>query len=222
MIKNKTHLPTKRLFNFFERTGVFGYYSHIKHIRSGNKLSRVLRHIFEAKKIKSLIGIPFAGLILTASFFPTYQNIPEDTNEARIISIKETILNTDRVLRLPVDNLSITQYFSVLHPGIDFDGVTGDNIYSIMKGVVKDVSYSRFAYGNAVLIEHENNIESLYAHLSKIFVVKGQTIDTFTILGEMGATGRATGDHLHFELRQNGFPVNPASIFNFQELANLQ
>lgn len=222
MIKTKTQLPFKRLFNLFESTGVASYYSYITHIRSGNKVSRVLRHIFEAKKIKNLIGVPFAGLIFAASFFPSYSNINSEVEEARVITIKETLLNTNRVLRLPVDELHITQYFSVLHPGIDFDGVTGDNIYSIMKGIVKDVSYSRFAYGNAILIEHDNNIETLYAHLSKIFVVKGQEVDTFTILGEMGATGRATGDHLHFEIRQNGYPVNPSSIFNFQELASLQ
>lgn len=196
--------------------------SYIKHIRSGNKFSRVIRHIFEHKKIKSLTGFPFAALILAASFFPSYSNINADIDEARIISIKETIFKTDRILRSPVEKISITQYFSVLHPGIDFDGITGDNIYAIMKGVVKDVSYSRFAYGNAILIEHDNNIESLYAHLSKIFVVKGQEIDTFTIIGEMGATGRATGDHLHFELRQNGYAVNPSVIFNFQELMTLQ
>jgi murein DD-endopeptidase MepM/ murein hydrolase activator NlpD len=81
-----------------------------------------------------------------------------------------------------------------------------------MDGVVAEIQHSRFAYGNAVIINHDGNLTSLYAHLSKIDVKEGQSITTLTKIGEMGATGHAFGDHLHLEIRKNGLPINPFSI----------
>jgi murein DD-endopeptidase MepM/ murein hydrolase activator NlpD len=81
-----------------------------------------------------------------------------------------------------------------------------------MAGFVEEISYSRLAYGNAVIVNHGNKITSLYAHLSKIEVEKGQEVNIETKLGEMGATGRAWGDHLHLEIRDHGYPINPFSV----------
>ena len=78
--------------------------------------------------------------------------------------------------------------------------------------MIELISTSKYAYGKAILISHGEGISSLYAHLSKINVSKGQKVDTNTIIGEMGSSGRSSGDHLHLEVRKNGIPVNPYTI----------
>lgn len=60
--------------------------------------------------------------------------------------------------------------------------------------------------------EHADGLASLYAHLSEINVKEGDRVDTRTVIGKMGRTGNATGDHLHLEVYKNGRPVNPISI----------
>jgi murein DD-endopeptidase MepM/ murein hydrolase activator NlpD len=62
------------------------------------------------------------------------------------------------------------------------------------------------------LINHGSDITTLYAHLSKIFVEPNQEVTTDTVIGEMGATGHALGDHLHLEIRDTGKPINPLTV----------
>lgn len=134
------------------------------------------------------------------------------TNE--VVSIDSTYnpIKTEIGTRFPVEKISITQTYSFIHPGLDLDGVTGDPIISIKKGTVVHVSREKFSYGNSVIIDHGNGLTSLYAHLSKIYVKEGQMVTTDTQIGEMGATGHAFGDHLHFEVRENGIRINPLSV----------
>jgi murein DD-endopeptidase MepM/ murein hydrolase activator NlpD len=68
-------------------------------------------------------------------------------------------------------------------------------------------------YGNVVTIDVGGGWSTLYAHLSRSFVVPGQWLDTGDLVGEAGCTGSCTGTHLHFELRENGVPVDPAPYF---------
>jgi len=132
--------------------------------------------------------------------------------EQNIVTTEVINTVTEIGTRFPVEGVKVTQGYKYFHPGIDFDGLTGDPIYPIMNGRVKAISRSRFAYGNAILVEHGSALESLYAHLSKIYVKEGDRVDIKTPIGEMGATGRATGDHLHLEVRDNGRPISPYSV----------
>jgi murein DD-endopeptidase MepM/ murein hydrolase activator NlpD len=179
--------------------------------RKGNKVSRYFRHIFEHKNIKKILGTNLAIMILASSFMPVTANFDSEP-DLSIITQETTPLTTERGIRYPVEEVLITQTYKLYHPGIDLDGVTGDAIYPIMTGIVEDVSYSRFAYGNAAIINHGNGIISLYAHLSKIEVKEGQEVTMDTKLGEMGATGRSFGDHLHLEVRDHGRAINPLSV----------
>lgn len=148
---------------------------------------------------------------MASSFLPvnTVQTIEPEIN---IISQSESPLTTERKVRLPVDQIVISQGYSLFHPGIDFDGTTGEAIYSIMNGEVEAISRSLFAYGKAVFIKHEEGLSSLYAHLSKIEVSENEEVTTNTKIGEMGATGHTFGDHLHLEVRKNGYPINPLTV----------
>ena len=64
-------------------------------------------------------------------------------------------------------------------------------------------------YGNLVIIDHGNGIETYYGHCSKIYVKAGQSVTAGTKIAAVGSTGRSTGNHLHFEIRQNGTQINP-------------
>jgi len=179
--------------------------------KKGSKISRYFRYIFENKRVKKILGANIAIMILASSFVPARANFNIDPDQT-IVAQETTPLNTEHGVQYPVKEVIISQTYKFYHPGIDLDGLTGDPIYPIMAGTVKEVAYSRFAYGNAVLIDHGNSTTSLYAHLSEINVEKGQKVTLDTEIGEMGATGHASGDHLHLEVRDHGIPINPFSV----------
>jgi len=182
-------------------------------VRAGSKISRFFRHIFEHKRIKKILGTHIALIIALSSFVPAKATLniePEQT----VIAEEITPLVTQSGSQYPVKNIRISQGYKFYHPGIDLDGITGEPVYPVMAGVVEEVSYSRFAYGNAVIVNHGNKITSLYAHLSKIEVREGQAVTINTKLGEIGATGRAWGDHLHLEIRDHNYPIDPQSVLS--------
>ncbi len=180
--------------------------------KKGNKISRYFRLLFENNKIKKIIGTNLTVLIIASSFVPVSASNLESTEVNSISS--QTVLNTETGTQHPVNNVKITQGYRFYHPGIDLDGITGDPIYPIMAGKVERVEYSLFGYGKVVIIAHSSTTKSLYAHLSKIDVSEGQEVTKETKIGEMGATGRAFGDHLHLEIYENGHTINPLSILN--------
>jgi murein DD-endopeptidase MepM/ murein hydrolase activator NlpD len=95
-----------------------------------------------------------------------------------------------------------------MHTGIDIDGYTGQPIVASKSGrVLLAASYS--GYGNAVIIDHGGGIATLYGHLSAFDVSSGQSVSQGQVVGKVGCTGSCTGDHLHFEVRVNGSPVDP-------------
>ena len=97
------------------------------------------------------------------------------------------------------------------HPGIDIDGVTGDPIQAAGAGtvVLAGIAPGYEGYGNLVMIDHGAGISTLYAHLSRVDVTLGQVVDQGQLVGAIGATGLAFGDHLHFEVRLANHPVDP-------------
>ena len=97
------------------------------------------------------------------------------------------------------------------HEGIDVMAETGTTIRAAAGGVV---IYSDFhpQYGNMIEIDHGNDLVSRYAHASKRWVKAGDVVLRGARIAEVGSTGRATGTHLHFEVRQRGAPVNPAQF----------
>ncbi|MCR6516187.1 peptidoglycan DD-metalloendopeptidase family protein [Clostridium sp. LY3-2] len=96
-----------------------------------------------------------------------------------------------------------------MHNGIDIGNELGKPVYSAFDGKVKKVFYEQYGYGNAVIIEHSDGLETRYAHLNNYNVKEGDTVKKGEKIGEVGNTGRSTGPHLHFELRKNDNPVNP-------------
>jgi len=95
-----------------------------------------------------------------------------------------------------------------MHTGIDIAASYGAPIIASADGVVLFTGWYG-GYGNTVIVDHGNSITTLYAHCSAILVSQGQNVARGQAIARVGATGYATGPHLHFEIRVNGVPVNP-------------
>jgi murein DD-endopeptidase MepM/ murein hydrolase activator NlpD len=99
------------------------------------------------------------------------------------------------------------------HTGVDVRAAAGTPILAAAGGVVKRAG-ERGGYGNAVEIDHGNGVSTLYAHARELSVQPGDTIEEGQALGFVGQTGKATGPHLHFEVRVEGKPVDPRRALN--------
>lgn len=97
------------------------------------------------------------------------------------------------------------------HRGIDFPSPQGTPVMAAEAGTVTTVLYSNKSYGNRVIIDHGNGISTLYGHNSTISVSLGQRVSKGQTIAGVGSTGRSTGNHVHFEIRINGKPINPTS-----------
>ncbi|MBN1822569.1 MAG: peptidoglycan DD-metalloendopeptidase family protein [Prolixibacteraceae bacterium] len=105
---------------------------------------------------------------------------------------------------------------SRMHTGTDIKLHAGDSVFASGEGVVSRARYY-YGYGQLAVLEHPNGLQTYYAHLSKIEVAVGDTVLRGQLVGLGGRTGRATTDHLHFEIRENNKPYNPELVFNFSE-----
>ncbi|MEH6752040.1 MAG: DUF5930 domain-containing protein, partial [Paracoccaceae bacterium] len=95
-----------------------------------------------------------------------------------------------------------------MHEGVDFAGPVGTPLFATADGTVIHAGWQS-GYGRLVKIQHEFGIETRFAHLSKINVNVGQRVSRGDRIGDMGASGRVTGPHLHYEVRVGGQAVNP-------------
>jgi hypothetical protein len=101
-----------------------------------------------------------------------------------------------------------------MHTGIDLKMDRGDTIFASYYGVVTRAKYY-YGYGNMVVIDHGSNIETSYAHLSAYLVKPGDQVRRGQPVGLAGSTGRATTNHLHFEIREKDRHFNPELVFDF-------
>jgi murein DD-endopeptidase MepM/ murein hydrolase activator NlpD len=97
------------------------------------------------------------------------------------------------------------------HSGLDIAGERGQPVYATASGLVKQLGYQG-AYGNLVTIDHGFGLESRYGHLLNYAVKKGAKVKRGDVIGHVGATGRATGYHLHYEVLANGRLLNPLQL----------
>ena len=94
------------------------------------------------------------------------------------------------------------------HSGIDICAPCGTDIVAAAKGTISFAGYYG-GYGNLIIIDHENGVQSYYGHCSKLYSKVGDEVEAGDLIAAVGATGFATGYHLHFEIRKNGSTINP-------------
>jgi len=213
-LKRAAGRPKKTIFSQLRE-----YFSYLRKIAkdrrfSGNSLSKVFRRIFETKKIRRLFGVNLLTVALVSGVVsPSISAIsPSETAEITSISPQIVQLTTQNSVRWPVEEVRITQGYHRYHKAIDLAEPVGSPVYPIMDGVVESVFYQRLGYGNHIIVNHGSGFKSLYAHLSKIVIKKGQEIDKNTVIGLVGSTGRSTGPHLHLEVYDNNQPFNPLTV----------
>lgn len=113
---------------------------------------------------------------------------------------------------LPLEEYQFTSPYGVhlgkLHGGIDLTAPEGTAYKAVHGGTVKVASWWG-GFGNTVVIDHGNGIETIYAHSSRVLVKVGQTVNAGDVIGEIGNTGHSYGAHLHLEMHVNGTSVDP-------------
>lgn len=100
-----------------------------------------------------------------------------------------------------------------MHWGMDFSAPTGTEIFATGDGTVAQVILSRGGYGKHVVIDHGFGYETLYAHMTKINVKRGQKVKRGDVIGLVGNTGTSSAPHLHYEVIKDGKKINPAHFY---------
>jgi murein DD-endopeptidase MepM/ murein hydrolase activator NlpD len=104
------------------------------------------------------------------------------------------------------------------HSGLDITAAMGTPVHAAADGIVNLAQFSG-KYGRLISLDHGAGTSTMYAHLSKFEVVPGQEVRRGQLIGYSGASGRVSGPHLHFEVRQGGTPVNPARFLSRSPIA---
>lgn len=179
-----------------------------------NNVSYILRKKLEHISIREVIGVNLAGVaFFGAVILPQAQEVFASTEV--FFDTQKTIVNmvvSEAKFRWPLAEFGISQYFSGIHSGIDLTDPQGTPVYPISEGTVTTIESLPWGYGKHVIVKNGDTMQSVYAHLSKVDVTVGQKVTKETELGEVGATGWATGNHLHLEIHINGASVNPLEI----------
>lgn len=163
------------------------------------------------------IGGRFISINLNKNADAKYKKIATDIEQWHGLARLTKILP----LGAPVAEKTITSPYGVRqdpftkknkqHKGIDFAGKIGTELYAVAPGRVVSAG-ERSGYGTTVEIDHGLGFTTLYAHLSKIMVSRGDWVRPGTVIGLGGSSGRSTGPHLHYEIRYKGNPFNPSNF----------
>ena len=189
-------------------------WAKLTHNMSFKSIKKSLRKFFEKRNIRKIFGFNLAAVVLFTGVASVPLSAFSQNSNQETIALTANVVNltTEHGVRIPLDNFIVSQGYSSFHHGVDLDGELGDPIYPIMDGVIEGVFYSRFSYGNHVIVNHGSGFKSLYAHLSKVVVKEGEAVDKNTVLGLVGSTGWSTGSHLHFEVYDSDRTFNPLTI----------
>lgn len=161
------------------------------------------------------LGIIFLVFFSLLGYYPTLAIPP--VKQAKILAapqeVKGEILaqSFSKPLILPHPGYLSTK-FSSWHPGLDIATGLGMPIHPIIDGEVIDVGRDFFGLGNFVTVAHQNNFQSKYSHMGKIYVKAGQKVTSENILGEVGLTGNTSGPHTHLIVTHEGKYIDPQTI----------
>jgi len=172
----------------------------------------------------SVITLFFIGIMLNYKNKKEYRVL---YSEDYVDSLRGVINVRDSTIRQfnnyipfgpPLDSIVISSDFGIrvhpiskrrkFHEGLDLKGYYRDTVYSTAAGIIMEAR-RKGGYGKCVVINHNNGYQTVYAHLSKILVKKGQYVTDVAPIGKVGSTGYSTGCHLHYEIIKEGEKLNP-------------
>lgn len=183
--------------------------------RKSNPLSKLLRPIFEAKKIKAYLGLQIAGAAIFAGVvtYPTQEFDYGTTEVAYIDAGVEQVVETEETFQFPLtDYYGVSQWYSYYHPAYDIRAPKGASVQPVADGVIVEKEMGVYGYGHQVVVDHKYGYRTRYAHLGNVYAEVGQEVQKETVIGEIGLTGWTTGYHLHFEVMREGKNINPSEI----------
>lgn len=165
---------------------------------------------------KLLLRISMGGVLfgLLAGYSPSTSNFPPIKQSIVKASPQEARINADLTpIEFKMPHLGyVSTYFSNYHPGIDIATGYGMPVKAAAAGKITNQGYNFFGLGLTVEITHPYGYKTLYAHLGKTYVKKGQTVDSESLIGEVGLTGHTTGPHTHFEMTKDGKTIDPLTL----------
>lgn len=209
--------------------------------------NRIYRMIYEAEPLKpdeekinayaELLKMPEGELLASLrSKLDNLSNLANRQNRSyeqleKMVKAKNTMLNSVPAIQ-PVANRDLERMASgygyridpfyhttKFHAGMDFTSPPGTHVVATGDGIVQQVRQDEWGYGNHIIISHGYGYTTLYAHLSGFKVRSGQRVVRGQLIGFVGNTGKSTGPHLHYEVRKNNNPLNPA-FFYFNDLSD--
>ena len=194
----------------------------IEQIQDKNKYQGYVQITQRGKKGKSLVTseVTYVDGIETERTVLDTRVIEEPRNEKVVVGGKMPLkqmpasaMNTSSNFIWPVAggyvSCGINGYWG--HTGMDIAAGTGTAVYASASGIVTKAAYNTTGYGYHIIISHGGGVETLYGHNSKLYVKVGDWVNQGQLIAAVGRTGRATGPHVHFEVRINGRYMNPAN-----------
>jgi len=175
-----------------------------------------------------ITGVKYADSLLVKTpayyIYKTWDTVNIHTYKNDLTKMKDTIMlpltyEKGCDFNMPIIGLTTSNFGyrrGRPHLGMDIDLETGDTVRCVFDGRVRIAKMSK-GYGNVVVVRHNNGLETIYAHLSKLIVKTDDIVSAGTVLGLGGSTGKSTGSHLHFETRYLGNAINPATIVDFKK-----
>ena len=198
-----------------------------------NETKTCVKSLEDAQEVVSEIKEEFSGEDLDLQINEKYTESIDtiDTNSIEVATsnvesaakeIKEeqeensslAVINNIKLSVLPVSGRITSRYGErsslrrSTHTGLDIACVTGTDIKVVSNGTVT-FSAKKSSYGNLIIVDHGNGVETWYGHCSKLYKKVGESVEAGAVIAAVGSTGNSTGPHLHFEIRINGNTVNP-------------
>ncbi len=162
----------------------------------------------QSRKMATMLGVEKTPAPVNWDSFPV-------DSQALPGWVKDKVWGSQLVPKLvPIDDYAVSQRATEPHPAVDLAAEAGAPVLATADGVVEQRGNDR-QYGRFLLVAHGQGYESYYGHLKDWNVAKGDSVLAGQTIGWVGMTGNSTAPHLHFEIRKDGKPVDPASVLRF-------
>src|SRR3989344_4257047 len=186
-----------------------GLKHQLSEVRGYRKLLIILQ---KSKFYRIFLGVSFA--LFLSGYQPTLAIPPIKQSIAQAQVTQEQVITPadfPDAFNLPHPGY-LTTKFSTWHPGVDIATGYGMPVKPVARGTIAEVSLGFWGLGNYVIVEHEQGFRSTYGHMGKVFVRKGHAVDSSSIMGTVGMTGRTSGPHTHLEVTKDSRYIDPLTI----------
>ena len=234
LLKRTSELNTDEIIEKLKTVDTVITYKYYE-VALNNETKSYVKTLEEAEKVVNEIKEEFAednlelNLQINEKYTESIENVNTNSLEVATVNVENAakeikedcenkdalaIVNNIKLSVLPVTGRITSRYGErsslrrSTHTGLDIACTTGTDIKVVSNGTVT-FSGKKGSYGNLVIVDHGNGVETWYGHCSKLYSNVGDTVEAGSIIAAVGSTGNSTGPHLHFEIRINGECVNP-------------